>query len=171
MRYDYLQRTSRDRQDKEHKLIQQPKNTNNGEPIDLRRNPEPKVQQKICLGGALVYCEMGLQQELRCRTNENELQNPVAGNEGQRRRQCSSTRESSTLLEGRRRRHEATVQETGRLLVEVSIDVPRGRFFVSFHRPFRRPNSSLFVLTTSHIDGGGWGPKDYKRHFTLGPDY
>lgn len=49
MRYDDLQRTSRDRQDKKHKLIQQPKNTNNGEPIDLRRNPEPKVQQKICL--------------------------------------------------------------------------------------------------------------------------
>lgn len=49
MRYDDLQRTSRDRQDKKHKLIQQPNNTNNGEPMDLRRNPEPKVQQKICL--------------------------------------------------------------------------------------------------------------------------
>lgn len=25
----------------------------------MRRNPEPKVQQKIYLGGALEYCEMG----------------------------------------------------------------------------------------------------------------
>lgn len=49
MRCDDLQRTSRNRQDKKQKLIQQPKNTNNGDPIDLRRNPQPKVQQKICL--------------------------------------------------------------------------------------------------------------------------
>jgi hypothetical protein len=157
MRYDDLQRTSRDRQDKKHKLIQQPKNTNNGEPIDLRRNPEPKVQQKICLRGALEYCEMRLRQELAMSHQRERTPKPRC-----RKWRATKTtmqqhkRESSTLLEGRRRRHEAAVQETGRLLVEVSID-PKERFFVSFHRPFRRPNSSLFVLTTSHIDGGGVG--------------
>jgi hypothetical protein len=90
----------------------------------------------------------------RTRANSKTPLPEIEANEDER---CSSAGESSTSPEGPRSRHEGAVQETGRVLVGVSIDVPRGRIFVSSHRPFRRPNSSLFVLTTSLIDGRGSG--------------
>lgn len=122
------------------------------------------------VGGALEYCEMGLRQELAMSHQRERTPKP-------RCRKWTPTK--TTMQQRRREQHVAgrpaksTRRRSARDWEASSRGLnrrPKGTYLRIFPPSFSTSWFKSLRINYLSYWWVGWGPKGYKRHFTLGPD-